>query len=114
MIRKAKDFRLEHRQIAGGNGELALHHKLSPEESLGKCRICAEIILEPGQSIGEHPHEIEAEIYYMLSGELVSISEDKSEEPFCAGDLMFTGGGNKHSVRNDSDKAAVMLAIVIY
>lgn len=113
MIRKAADFRLEKRIIGGGVGELELRHKLTQEEAFGKCRLCAELYIEPGQSIGEHPHEIEAEIYYMLSGELVSISEDKTEEPFRAGDIMITGGGAKHSVRNDSKETAVMLAIVI-
>lgn len=113
MIKKAAEAHIEKKNIRGGAGEVELRHKLTQEETFGKCRICAEICIEPGQSIGEHPHEIEAEIFYMLSGELVSINEDKTEEVFSAGDMMITGGGEKHSVRNDSAENAVMLAIVI-
>jgi len=113
MIRNASDYQPEKRRLGGGEGEIVLHHRLTGEETLGKCRLCAELYIEPHQSVGEHPHEIEAEIYYMLSGELVSIDEDKTEKPFRKGDIMFTGGGAKHSVRNDSNETAVLLAIVI-
>ena len=113
MIRKANDFRQEKRAIGGGVGELVLNHKLSQQESFEKCRVCAEIIIEPGQSIGMHVHDIEAEIYYMLAGELVSINEDGTEELFNVGDIMITGGGAKHSVRNDTNETAKLLAIVI-
>ena len=113
MIRTSDDFRLEKRRIGGGSGELELRHRLEGSETFGKCRLCAEITLLPGQSIGEHKHEIEAEIYYMLEGELISIGQDGSEAVFRKGDIMMTGGGASHSVRNDSDTPAVMLAIVM-
>lgn len=93
MIRKSEEFIEERRQIGGGNGALLLRHMYTKEEMYSRARICAEIIIEPGQSIGLHKHENEFEIYYMISGELVSISEDGTEEAFCAGDSMLTGGG---------------------
>ena len=113
MIVKSGEYREERRVIADGVGEIILLHKFEREQMFGKSRLFAEIIIKPGHSIGMHPHDPDAEIYYMLSGALVSISADGSEEPFLPGDSMLTGGGDKHSVRNDTDKDAKMLAIVM-
>lgn len=113
MIRKHNDYRLEKRAVGGGVGELEFHHKFTKEELYSKCRVCSEITLQPGESIGRHKHEVEAEIYYMLSGQLISIDGDGNEEPFETGDMMVTGGGDSHAVRNDSDAPATLLAIVI-
>ena len=113
MIVKSGQFREEKRVIAEGKGEIILRHKFEREQLFGKSRLIAEIVIRPGYSIGMHPHDPDAEIYYMLSGELVSVSADGTEEPFLPGDTMLTGGGDKHSVRNDTDKDATMLAIVM-
>ena len=113
MIVKSGQFREEKRVIADGKGEIVLLHKFEREQLFGKSRLVAEVIIKPGYSIGMHPHDPDAEIYYMLSGELVSISADGTEEPFLPGDAMLTGGGDSHSVRNDTDKDATMLAIVM-
>jgi mannose-6-phosphate isomerase-like protein (cupin superfamily) len=113
MIVKANQYREERRVIADGNGEILLRHKFEREQLFGKSRLVAEIIIKPGYSIGMHKHDPDAEIYYMLSGELVSIGADGGEEPFLPGDAMLTGGGDSHSVRNDTGKDAVMLAIVM-
>lgn len=112
MIRRNDDVRKESRSIAGGNGEISFRHRLEKDEMFGKCRLCAELTLEPGNSIGLHAHENEVEIFYLLEGELVSVNEDGSEEPFGRGDVMSTGGGGKHSLRNDSNAPATMLAII--
>lgn len=112
MIRRKDDVRQEKRPIAGGNGEIGFRHRLEKDEMFGKCRLCAELTLEPGNSIGLHAHENEAEIFYLLEGELVSVGGDGAEEPFRQGDVMSTGGGGKHSLRNDSGKPATMLAVI--
>lgn len=112
MIRRKDEFNLEKRPVGGGIGDLALRHKFTQEEMFGKCRLCAEITLEPGQTIGEHPHEVEFEFYYLLSGELVSVAEG-GEQPFRQGDMMLTGGGARHAVRNDSNAPATILAIIV-
>ena len=113
MISKYCGNREEKRVIAGGNGEAVLNHYYNQKDMLDKARLCAQITLEPGVSFGEHSHTGEAEFYYMLEGKLVSINSDGTEEAFVKGDLMFTGGGKSHAIRNDSDKPAKMLAIVV-
>ena len=113
MISKSGQFREERRAIAGGDGEIILKHKFERGQMFGKSRLFAEIVIRPGCSIGMHPHDADAEIYYMLEGALVSVGPDGGEEPFLPGDAMLTGGGEKHSVRNDTGADAKMLAIVM-
>lgn len=112
MISKNGQFREERRVVANGKGEIIFHHKFEREQMFGKSRLCAEITIKPGCSIGMHAHD-DAEIFYVLEGALVSINPDGSEEPFLPGDAMLTGGGDSHSVRNDTGKDAKMLAIVM-
>jgi len=113
MIRRKDEYAVERRPVGGGIGDIEFRHKFSVEETLGKCRICAELVIQPGQTIGEHAHINDVEIYYVVSGELVSVDEQKDETSFKQGDMMFTGGGAKHAVRNDSNEPVHMLAIVI-
>ncbi len=113
MIRKSGEYTVENRPCGGSKEIFEVRHRFSKDETFGKTRICAEIIFEPGYCIPFHPHGPDAEIYMVLEGELVSINEDGSEEPFVQGDYMVTGGGAKHSVRNDSGKRVRMMAIVI-
>jgi mannose-6-phosphate isomerase-like protein (cupin superfamily) len=114
MIRKKGEGTLTKRVIGEtGVGEVELLHKFSLEDMYDKARLCAEITLAPGQVLGEHAHGPDFEIFYMLSGAMVSFGEGKAEEPFLPGDIMLTGGGDKHALRNDGDVPATMLAIVV-
>jgi quercetin dioxygenase-like cupin family protein len=113
MISKSGQHREELRVIADGKGETIIRHKFEREQMFGRSRLAAELIIRPGHSVGMHPHADDVEIYYMLSGALVSMNSDGSEEPFLPGDAMLTGGGEVHGVRNDTDKDAKMLAIVM-
>lgn len=112
MIKRQGDSRQEARNIGGGNGDIILHHRLEKEDTFGKSRLCAELTIQPGCSIGQHAHDGETEIFYLLEGELVSTNDDGTTEPFCKGDVMVTGGGETHGLRNESDKPAVMLAVI--
>ena len=112
MISKKGNYRDEQRQIGGGNGEILLQHRFECDDMHGFFRICAEVTILPGNSIGMHPHIDDTEIFYMLEGALVSIEEDGTEAPFSVGDMMITGSGEKHSLRNDSSFPAKILAIV--
>jgi len=112
MISKKGEYREELRPVADGKGNILFRHRFEREDMHGFYRLCAELTVLPGDSLGKHPHIDDAEIYYMLEGELVSINGDGSEEPFLPGDVMMTGGGAVHSLRNDSSSSATFLAIV--
>lgn len=113
MIVKKETMRSETRtQMRGGNGNILLTHLLEKDAMLGKARLCAKITVEPGCSIGTHPHGPDAEIYILVSGTL-SVNDNGKESVLNAGDVMFTGNGESHSVENKGKETAVMYAVVL-
>ena len=66
--KEQKTDRIEH--MRDGDGHVLRRTLIAPEDSCGKFKMCAKITLEPGCSIGEHPHQPDAEFCYMLEGEL--------------------------------------------
>ena len=97
--------------MRGGEGTVEL---LSPPKDLlpPHCRLFAEIVLQPGTSVGLHEHAGETEIYYMLEGEIIA-DDDGKEVVFKQGDVLFTGKGAKHSVKNAGSGVARMAAVII-
>lgn len=85
---------------------------LTPAEMLDKAYMFNVIHLPSGSMIKEHPHFPDAEIYYVLEGEVVVTDNDKTEV-LHAGDAVFTGNGDRHSVRNESGRDAKFLACIL-
>ncbi|MDP4108904.1 MAG: cupin domain-containing protein [Bacillota bacterium] len=113
MIKKKDEMKRRVREnLRGGNGGIGFTDAFSQEEMLDKCSLCAVLDLEPGMSIGLHAHGPDAEIYFMLEGELTAV-DNGIKKTIRPGDAVFTGGGTSHSVSNDSDKTAKMLAVVV-
>ena len=48
---------------------MIIKHILGEKELNGKCGLYAEVVIEPGCSLGYHEHHGESETYYILSGE---------------------------------------------
>ena len=69
MIRKKEDQAIEFRCIRGGKGETE-QRKIaeSVEELYGKGRLFNYMIIQPGNSIGEHTHEGDNEIFHFIKG----------------------------------------------
>lgn len=113
MIRKVSEMRLQERpNVCSGDGVIHTLHMVEASESAGKASLCAVMTIDPGCSIGPHPHGPDAEIYYILEGELEG-KENDQVVTLCPGDVMFTSFGDVHSVRNLTDQPAKMLAIVM-
>ena len=55
--------------MCGGKGHVIIKHILGEKELNGKCGLYAEVIIEPGCSLGYHEHHKESETYYILSGQ---------------------------------------------
>ncbi len=102
----------EYKVIRNGVGEIFLVNKFGPDETANRCKMVAELNLEPGQCTGYHAHTDDIELFYMLEGELVYV-EDSEETVIKAGDCTSTANGSKHQIINRSDKPARILAIVI-
>ncbi len=114
MIKRRADMRVEMRErIRGGEGTLRCVNILEKDETLGKMRYCALLHLEPGQSIGLHAHGPDAELFYVLEGR-VTVTDNGETTDLREGDAMFTGDGATHSARNDTDRLAVLMAVILH
>ena len=55
--------------MAGGDGHVIIKHLLGDKELNGKCRMFAEVTIEPGSSLGYHEHHGNSETYYIIKGQ---------------------------------------------
>ena len=114
MIRKKADQKNEFRCIRGGNGETEMHNILeSVDELYGKGRLYNHMILAPGNSIGEHEHEGDNEIFYFLSGtgEYNDNGTIVQVEP---GDTTVCNNGERHGLKNTGDVPLEFIALILY
>ena len=98
--------------VRDGKGSVAFTSVFTKEETFGKCRLMSVCTFEPGTSIGLHAHGPDAELYFMLEGEMTVI-DDGVKKTIHPGDAVFTGQGKSHTALNESDKPAKLLAVVI-
>jgi len=113
MFKKSTDMELKIvESLRGGKGETKLLEIFSKDELRGKCRMFNKITLEPGCSIGTHPHHQEEEIYYVLSGKGIVEDNGKTYE-IEPGDALKTGGGEFHSITNNGTEPLVFMAVIL-
>jgi len=112
MIKYHQDLHHTTREnLRGGKGTLDFTHIFEGEE-LSKTRLFAVITVQPGDSIGPHPHEGEGEVYLILDG-AATVSEDGVDHILKAGDAEYCTGGHTHALLNHTDAPVSVLAIVI-
>ena len=97
--------------VREGKGAIEFKHVFTPKESLNKARLCAVLDFPPGASIGPHSHKPDAEMYFVLEGEL-TVEENGIIKVLLPGDAAFTGDGGTHSVVNNGNENAKMLAVI--
>lgn len=113
MIKKKNSQEIEKREnMRGGTGEVTIRHYLKPEEIKARTRLCAELVLPPGASIGVHDHIDEDEIYLIQKGKGV-MTDGGKEITVGAGDAVLTGQGASHSVKNTGSGDLVITAVII-
>ena len=114
MIRKKADQAIEFRCIRGGIGETE-QHKIceSVDELYGKGRLFNHMILAPGNTIGQHTHEGDNEIFYFLAGtgEYNDNGTIVQVEP---GDTTICSDGEFHSLANTGDVPLKFIALILY
>ena len=103
------ELRVERKEnMAGGKGHVIIKHILEDKELNGKCKMYAEVTLEPGCSLGYHEHHNESETYYILRGE-GNYDDNGRIRPVKAGDMTFTPDGMGHGLTNTGDTDLVNL-----
>ena len=113
MIKKKNEQIAEVRQnMRGGDGEVNIRHYFKKDEINASCRLCAELKLKPGASIGSHEHVSEDEIYIIQKGKAVVIDDGNSVE-VNAGDAILTGKGASHSIKNIGSDELIVTAVIM-
>jgi mannose-6-phosphate isomerase-like protein (cupin superfamily) len=105
------ELRVERKEnMAGGKGHVIIKHILEEKELNGKCKMYAEVTLEPGCSLGYHEHHNESETYYILRGE-GNYDDNGRIRPVKAGDVTFTPDGMGHGLTNTGDTDLVFISL---
>lgn len=102
--------KIEH--MRGGEGCVEITHILGKEQLNDKCRMYAQVRLEPGCSIGYHEHAKESETYYILSGEGV-YDDNGTKRTVKAGDMTYTPDGMGHAMANEGTEDLVFMALIL-
>lgn len=98
--------------VHGGAGDPAFLHLFSQEDLGHRADLLSVVTLQPGESIGEHPHVGNGEVYYILSGAAI-VAEDGRETELRTGDAEFCADGHTHSIRNHTDRPMSFLALIV-
>lgn len=98
------------KEPAGGHGEMSFVTLFRPEELGGRTGMFAAVTLEPGNTVGEHVHDTDSEVFYVLSGQATMI-EDGKKYPVSAGDIEYCPKGHSHGIENHSDGPMTFLAL---
>lgn len=100
-------------KMRGGDGQVVIREVLDKGEYTGAARLVATITLEPGCSIGEHIHENEEEIFYIIEG--TATYDDNGElKTLKKGDSCVCLGSQKHSLANRTkDETLVVFAVIL-
>jgi len=113
MIKKKNTQEIEQREnMRGGTGTITVRHYLKPEEIKARTRLCSELILPPGASIGPHAHVEEDEIYLIQKGQGL-MTDGGKEFQVAVGDAILTGQGASHSIKNTGAEDLVVTAVII-
>ena len=113
MIRRKEEMKVTPRpNMRGGDGTVYLTEILKKEEMMGNGRMFSLVTLEPGCSVGEHEHTDEAEIFYMIDGTADGLDDGRSVT-LNPGDLMVTGHGHRHEIRNNTDRTVHLVGCIL-
>ncbi len=112
MIKKREAMQTkENVAMRGGKGSVQVL-ELMGKDDIPHCRMLSKLTIKSGCSIGTHEHVHETEYYWILQGEGV-VTESDGEKLVKAGDIVITGGGAQHAIRNDGKEELVLLALII-
>ena len=111
VIRREEMQKDQRNNMRGGEGTIDLLH-FDKKENMRNCRLLSQITIPAGGSIGEHRHDNETEYFIILDGEGM-VNDNGHQTAIHSGDVLKTGEGASHSIRNTGDTPLSMLAIII-
>ena len=113
MIKTAGHQQVRVREnVRGGEGALVFHDFLVTEESFGAGKLFSRTVLPAGTSIGEHRHDGEFEVYYVLAG-TVEVLDAGVWQTMRRGDMHLCASGESHALKNTSAEEAQILMLIL-
>ena len=113
MFKMCSEMSTEQRgNLCGGNGTPDFRYLFSHEELGERASMMSVVTLQPGDSIGEHAHTVNGEVYFVLSGSM-TVTDDDESRVLNPGDAEFCADGHRHSARNHTDAPATFLAVIL-
>lgn len=113
MIRRKEECQNEVRvAMREGPGQVLVTSLASKEEMYENARMYSTLHFEKGCGIGMHEHNNESEIFYIVRGTLKYYEDDK-EYILKPGDVAILEGGHSHSIINENDEPADVIALII-
>lgn len=85
----------------------------SVDELMGKGRLFNYMIVEPGNSIGEHKHEGDNEIFHFLKG-TGRYNDNGTIVEVGPGDTTCCRDGEIHALENTGDVPLEFIALILY
>lgn len=111
MIRRLSELAMEPKlNIRGGTGAGSSGAYLHPGDMDGVVGV-GRTRLEPGSSIGEHPHPNTDELYLIVEGQGTGVVNGE-HFPVNSGDLFLIKAGQSHGLINDSQAPLVFFAVL--
>ena len=112
MVIRPKDMRTEVRKdMKGGTGEVTVQHLVACDDQ-PNVRFIGEMTLPAGAAIGNHTHDTETE-YYLISEGIGLVNEGAGDIKVCKGDVIVTGGGATHRIRNGGHTPLKIIAFIV-
>jgi len=100
-------------EVQKGKGDISFRHFLKEGDVAGAGRLFAVTTIQPGDSIGNHPHTGECEAYYIVKG-TAKIIDNGEEYTLEAGDVMLCKDGDAHGIENIGDEPLEFIALILY
>ena len=92
-------------EFKGGEGDFLTRMNIDDKNKVMLAR------LEPGSSIGEHLHDVDSEIMFIISGKADYLYDGKTEV-VSAGECHYCPKGHSHKMVNNYDEDVVFYAVV--
>ncbi|NLI53614.1 MAG: cupin domain-containing protein [Clostridiales bacterium] len=114
MIKTAGQQQVRVREnVRGGTGAVSFHDFLTEEDAFGAGHLFSRTVIPAGASIGEHQHEGEFEVYYLLSGQ-AEVLEGDEWVTLNKGDMHRCASGESHAIRNNGSQEAELIMLILY
>jgi quercetin dioxygenase-like cupin family protein len=111
VIRRLDELEIARKTAIHGGEGLALVVDYLKNGEMSGVISAGRVMLEPGASIGNHPHPRHDELYLVVEGTGIGIL-DGERFAIGTGDMYVLKAGQSHGMHNDSDQPLVFFMLM--